>query len=261
MSQPKLVETQFQDGIVILTVNNPPLNILSPLVLTQLKTATLEAQNTTAVKGVVITGAGEKAFSAGADIRGFQRMSQEELLDYVKLGQETFTLIEEMKKPVAAAVKGVALGGGNELAISCDYRAASYDSRFGQPEVNIGMIPGWGGTQRLPRLIGKARALEMILTGQAMDSSEALRIGLINRVASASQVVEIATSFVRHIARLAPVAVAEAKSAVRHSFDAPSLSDGLKAEVEGVMKVASTSDLKEGIEAFLTKRAPQFTGK
>ncbi|MBI4257418.1 MAG: enoyl-CoA hydratase/isomerase family protein [Thaumarchaeota archaeon] len=261
MSQPKLVDTQFQDGIVVITINNPPLNILSLPVLTQLKATVQEADTTASVKGLVVTGAGEKAFSAGADIRSFQRMAKEELLDYVKLGQDTFTLIEQMRKPVAGAIKGAALGGGNELILSCDYRVASYDARFGQPEVNIGMIPGWGGTQRLPRLVGKAKALEMILSGQLIDASEALRIGLVNRVASSSQVVDIASSFVRHVTRLAPVAIAEAKSAVGRSFDGDSISEGLEAEFEAVVKVASTSDLKEGIEAFLNKRPPHFTGK
>ena len=261
MSEHASVRTQVQDRIATIVIDNPPLNILTPSVLVELRTAATDLKNGSGIWGVVVTGAGEKAFSAGADIKSFAAMKEEALRDYIKLGQETLTLIEELDQPVVAAVRGVALGGGNELALACDYRVAAYNSRFGQPEAVIGMIPGWGGTQRLPRLVGKAKAMELILTGRQIDASEALRIGLVNRVTAATQVIEDARSFIQSTTRMAPVAIALSKWAIRKGLESTSLAKGLEVEYEAVTKIAATKDLQEGIEAFLKKRPPAFQGK
>ncbi len=255
------MRTEVEENMAIITLDNPPLNVLGLQVLMQLRRAIVESAALPGVRGLVITGAGEKAFSAGADIKSFQRLGKEDIFKYVKIGQETFSLLEEIEVPVAAAVRGVALGGGNELAMACDYRVASYNARFGQPEVAIGMVPGWGGTQRLPRIVGKAKALEMILTGQAVDASEALRLGLVNRVVPSDQVLDTAKAFVRATARSAPLAVTASKLAVNRGLQLASIQEGLKLEHDAVAKVAGSQDLQEGVEAFFLKRPPKFQGR
>ena len=247
------------DGVLLITINVPDkLNALSAEVLEELDLCIQKARKDASVKGVVLTGAGDKSFVAGADIRQFTRLNALSAYQFALRGQEVFTALESLPKPVIAAVNGYALGGGCELALACHMRVAAEKAVFGQPEVNLGVIPGYGGTQRLPRIIGKSLATEMILTGDQVSAQRAFEMGLVNHVVPADQVVEKAKELIGVIASRAPVAVSLSLDALRAS-DLP-LSEGLRHEAALFGEACSTEDFQEGVDAFLNRRRPDFKG-
>lgn len=258
----KTIVLEKKEGIATITINRPKvLNALSRETLEEFKGVIGDVETDDDVKAVVITGAGERAFSVGADINDFAKLKNPmEALGLIKLGQRVFCDIENLEKPVIAAVNGLALGGGCELAMACDIRIASENARFGQPEVNVGIIPGHGGTQRLPRLVGKGKAKELIFTGEIIDAKEAKRIGLVNKVAPADKLRTAVIDMAKKIVSKAPIAVKLAKSVINRGTETD-LETALELEADAASLCFSTADAKEGREAFLEKRKPQFRGK
>ena len=251
---------EIDDGIAVITVNRPDkLNALNALVVHELSHAFRQAHSDDAVKGVVLTGAGEKSFVAGADIQQFPDLDALEGYRFALRGQAVFNRIEEMPKPVVAAVNGYALGGGCELALACHLRLASDNASFGQPEVTLGIIPGYGGTQRLPRLVGRGIATEMILTGERISAQRAYEIGLVNRVVPPGELLAAAKELIATIASKAPLAVGLALQALRAS-DLP-LHEGLRHEAALFGQTCSTADFQEGVAAFLERRKAAFKGE
>jgi enoyl-CoA hydratase len=236
------------------------LNALDRATMDELRRAMLEVKRDEGVRVVVLTGAGEKAFVAGADIQELERLSATDAEAYAREGQHVFDLIEHLGKPVIAAVNGFALGGGCELAMACTLRVAADTARFGQPEVKLGVTPGFAGTQRLPRLVGRGRALDLLLTGRTIDAREALAIGLVNRVVPASTLMDEARALAAALASLAPVAMRAITEAVNRGTEMAFPQAGfLEASLFGLC--FSTSDMREGMRAFLEKRPATFTGK
>ena len=252
-----------REKIASLTVNRPPLNVLNMLTLDELEQALLAARDDPEVAVVILTGSGEKAFVAGADIAEIQAAVSEGPLKareaFARRGQRLVTAIERLGKPVIAAVNGYALGGGCEIVEATHLAIASENARFGQPEVNLGFNPCWGGTQRLPRLVGKKRALLMQLSGEMIDAQEALRIGLVNKVVPASELLPAAQRLARSIADKSPVAIRLTLDAVNHGSEM-ALDDALRYEADLFGLACSTDDIQEGISAFLEKRKPSFKG-
>ncbi len=251
-----------RDGpVALITINRPPvLNALDGRTIDELRRAALEVQHDEAVRVAILTGSGEKAFVSGADIDELSRLSPTEGRAYSLAGQHVFELIEGLGKPVIAAINGFALGGGCELAMACTFRLAADTARLGQPEVKLGLIPGYAGTQRLSRLVGTARALDLILTGRLVDADEALRIGLVHRLVPAASLMTEAKAFADFLAGQAPIAVRYAMEAVRRGAGMPfQEASALEATLFGL--VASTEDMREGTRAFLEKRKPTFTGR
>jgi enoyl-CoA hydratase len=247
-------------GLATVTINRPDkLNALSAQVLRDLDAAMRFAAEDDAVRGVVITGAGEKSFVAGADIGQFDGLSPEGAVELARSGQGVFGQIEAMRKPVVAAVNGFALGGGCELAIACHLRVASETARFGQPEVNLGIIPGYGGTQRLPRLVGLGVATEMILTGAPITAQRALAVGLVNQVVPPGELLGAAKAMLSAITSKGPAAVSLSLDALQTA--AGPLEEGLRREAELFGEVFATEDAQEGVNAFLERRKPSFGGK
>ena len=250
-----------KDGVAYVTVNRPQvLNALNQATFTELGAAFAEAGADPAVKGVILTGAGDKAFIAGADISELARATAVEALESARHGQEVLNLIENLGKPVIAAVNGFALGGGCETAMACTIRLAVAEARFGQPEVRLGLIPGGGGTQRLPRLVGKGLALQLILSGEMITAQEAYRIGLVNEIVPTDQLIPRAEAILRQIGANAPLAVKFALDAVNNGLDAAQ-HQGLALEASLFGICAATDDKTEGTAAFLAKRAPSFQGR
>jgi len=248
------------DGLVTVTINRPDsLNALNAQVMDELNRCFIEMEEDSSVRAVVITGSGSKAFVAGADITQFASLDAESGKAFALKGQSVFSRIENFTRPVIAAVNGFALGGGCELALACHLRVVSETARFGQPEVNLGILPGYGGSQRLPRLVGKGIATEMILTGEMVSAERAYEIGLANVVVPAEKLLEVALAKAKTIAAKAPLAVAYSLEAL-HFSDLP-LEDGLRKEAELFGKACATEDLVEGATAFLEKRAPSFKGR
>jgi enoyl-CoA hydratase len=248
------------EGVRWITVNRPAkLNALNAAVLAELERAIGEASREATVRAVVITGAGEKAFVAGADIGEFAGLSAEAARELSRGGQHLFDAIAGLRKPTIAAVNGFALGGGCELAMACHLRVASTAARFGQPEVKLGLIPGYGGTQRLPRLVGKGRALELLVTGRTIDAATALAWGLVNRVVEPGELHATAQALAREILAVAPLAVAGCLEAVEVGLSLP-LDHGERHEAALFALCFATQDVREGTAAFLEKRAPRFTG-
>ncbi|MGU7775116.1 enoyl-CoA hydratase-related protein [Burkholderia sp. MR1-5-21] len=248
-------------SIAYVTVNRAEvLNALNMQTWKDLRMAFEDAREDATVRGVILTGAGDKAFIAGADIGELAHASSIEAEQASRFGQEVLDLIENLGKPVVAAINGFALGGGCETAMACALRIAVEHARFGQPEVKLGLLPGGGGTQRLPRLIGKGRALQLILSGEAISAQEAYRIGLVNEVVPAADLIPRAEAILKMIAANAPVAVRLSLDAVNHGLNA-SQSEGLALEASYFGLCAGTEDKKEGTSAFLEKRAPQFQGR
>jgi enoyl-CoA hydratase len=261
MSSPELVLCQRQAAIATLTINRPEkLNALNREVLGQLGRQLENVLSDDAVRVVILTGAGDKAFVAGADIAEMSPLTPRQAMDFSRLGQSIATTIDRFNKPVIAAVNGFALGGGCELALSCHIRLASAQAQFGQPEVGLGLIPGFGGTQRLARIIGEARALELIASGRRIDAATALSYGLVNAIATEKSVLQQAEELARSIAAQSPVAVRLAVEAVRAGLSMP-LSEALEFEAALFGLTFSTADMREGTRAFLEKRKPQFEGR
>ena len=250
-----------RDGAVaIITINRPQvLNALNRATLDELQRAVTDLTHDAGVRAAIVTGAGEKAFAAGADIRELAALAPGDAREHAALGQRVFAAIERMGKPVVAAINGFALGGGCELAMACTFRFAAERARLGQPEIGLGLIPGFGGTQRLPRLVGRAAALDLLLTGRHVAADEALRLGLVQRVVPDEGLMTAARSFAAELAAKPPLAVRYILETVDRGLET-TLADGqaLEAALFGV--AASTDDRREGTTAFLEKRAPVFKG-
>jgi enoyl-CoA hydratase len=250
-----------RDAIATIELDRPKvLNALNAATFAELDSAIDELAADNAVRVVLLTGAGERAFAAGADIRELDAVGVGEGKAFALRGQAVFRKIETLGKPVIACIRGFALGGGCELAMACTLRVAADDAKFGQPEVKLGVIPGYGGTQRLPRLVGRGTALKMLLTGAIIDAHEALRIGLVDEVVSAAELMLRAESLAREIVSQAPLAVAEAIRAVDEGLDLP-LDLALLREAEHFGKLCDTADRAEGTRAFLEKRQPAWKGQ
>lgn len=249
------------ERIATITLNRPDaLNAFNKDVVEEILKALEDAKNDEKIRVVILTGAGEKAFSAGADIKtmkGFDALKARELS---LMGEKLCTAIENFEKPVIAAINGYALGGGLEVAMACDLRIASDKAKMGQTEINIGLIPGWGGTQRLTRLIGKTKAKELVFTGKMIDAKTAEQLGLVNMVVPADQFREAVRKFAMELAEKAPVALRIAKALINKGADM-SLDAAIALEREGFGVVGSTEDLQEGVSAFIEKRKPVFKGK
>jgi enoyl-CoA hydratase len=250
-----------RNGVAYVTLNRPKvLNALNTPTWTDLKSAFEDAKTDSSVHGVILTGAGDKAFIAGADISELAHVDAYEAEESSRFGQEVLNLIENLGKPVIAAINGFALGGGCETAMACTIRIAAEHAKFGQPEVKLGLLPGGGGTQRLPRLVGKGRALQLILTGETISAQEAWRIGLINEIVPAAGLIARAEAILKQILANAPIAVKFSLEAANKGMDT-SQAEGLALEASYFGICASTEDKKEGTTAFLEKRVPQFHGR
>jgi enoyl-CoA hydratase/carnithine racemase len=248
-------------AIAYVTISRPKvMNALNRVTITELRVAFEDAQDDSAVRGVILTGAGDKAFAAGADISEVVNETALQAEESTRTGQAVTSLIENLGKPVIAAVNGFALGGGCELAMACNIRIASDSAKFGQPEVKLGIMPGYGGSQRLPRLVGKGRALQIILSGEVIGAQEAYRIGLVNEVVPLASLIPRAEAILNQINANGPVGVKYSIEAVNKGMDT-SLEEGLRLEASLFAICAATEDKKEGTSAFLAKRAPQFQGR
>ncbi len=252
---------EHDGAVATVTIDRPAvLNALDRATLDQLRVAFLELRHQEGVRSVILTGAGEKAFVAGADIHELEHLSPTEAESYALAGQHVFDLVEHLGKPVVAAVNGFALGGGCELAMACTLRVAADTARFGQPEVKLGVTPGFAGTQRLPRLVGKGRALDLLLTGRTVDAREALAIGLVNRVVPAAELAAAAKTLASTLATLPPVAMRSIIEAVNRGLEmAFPEAEFLEAALFGL--TFATADMHEGTRAFLEKRIAMFTGR
>jgi enoyl-CoA hydratase len=250
-----------EDNILLLTINREKaLNALNNQTMQELnRFFANDAPKRTQLKGIIITGAGSKAFVAGADIKEFLALDAAKGAEMAKFGQEVFFMIERFPKPVIAAVNGFALGGGCELAMACHLRIASEDAKFGQPEVNLGLIPGYGGTQRLVQYIGKGKALELLMTGDMIGAEEAWRLGLVNHVVPHDLAVDKAREILNKIAQKGPVAIQKVIEAVNSYFQYNE--DGFAREVNEFGNAAGTEDFREGAGAFIEKRRAAFKGK
>ena len=255
------IRVEIRDKLATLTVNRPEsLNALNDATLDQLAAAAADCRRNPDVGAVIVTGAGEKAFVAGADIRELKELDPSTGRAQARKGQAVFSSLENLGKPVIAAVNGFALGGGCELALACHIRVASDNARFGLPEVKLGVIPGYGGTQRLVRAVGRGQALEMILTGEMIDAHEAHRIGLVNRVFPRGELLGGAEALARTILARGPAAVRLAlEAALRGAY--LDISSGLDVEADLFAHTCGTAEMKEGMAAFLEKRDPKFEGK
>jgi len=250
-----------EDGIATITFNRPKaLNAMNAETMTELLHAATACKNDPNVKVLILTGAGQKAFVAGADISEMQNKNPVDALSFMELGHETLRLIETMAKPSIAAINGFALGGGTEISLACDVRFAAENAAFGQPEILIGIIPGWGGTQRLPRIIGMGRAKELILSGGQISAERAFEIGLVNRVMPLDQLMPEAQKFARKLAALPGFALKMAKHSINFGYDL-SLDNATRLEAQCVSQCFSTADQKEGMKAFLEKRKPAYIGR
>src|ERR1044071_1635984 len=252
--------TAISNGIFTITINRPDkLNALNKAVFDELNKVLDEVESNKEIRSVIITGSGPKAFVAGADIAEFNGFSKEQAKALAKRGQDTFSQIENSKKPIIAAVNGFALGGGCELAMACHFRIAADNAKFGQPEVNLGLIPGYGGTQRLVQLIGKGRAIELLISANMIDANTALQYGLVNYVVKQEELLSKARSILETINTKAPIAIAGCIKAANAVYD--ETINGFDLEVTEFGNCFDTEDMKEGTTAFLEKRKAQFKGK
>jgi enoyl-CoA hydratase len=257
----KLIIYEKSEGIATITLNRPEaLNAFSKEVVEEIHQALEDIRRDENVRVVVLTGAGEKAFSAGADIKAMIGINPLKARELSLMGEKLCASFENLEKPVIAALNGYALGGGMEVAMSCDIRIAAENVRMGQTEINIGLIPGWGGTQRLTRLVGRGKAKELVFTGRMIDARTAEQLGIVNMVVAADKFRETVRQFALELAAKAPVALKVAKALIEKGADI-SLDSALALEREGFGVVASTEDLQEGVKAFTEKRKPTFKGK
>ena len=253
-----VIEVSKNKQIGILTINRPDsLNAMNREVLLEFINELKKIQSDKDIRVIIITGSGEKAFIAGADIKLMQKMNREEALEFANLGQELANLIEKSAKPVIAAVNGYALGGGCEIALSCHLRIASDNAIFAQPEVKIGLLPGWGGTQRLPRIIGRGLANEIILTGRNVTAKEALDIGLVNKVVPQEELMNTCFDIANMILKNSPNAIAESIKLIRLAAGTK-LKKGLSKEAKSFSELFETEETVEGLTAFVEKRPPKF---
>ncbi len=252
--------TTLENGIQTITINRPDkLNALNKVVLEELNKALDEVYSNKEIRSVIITGAGPKAFVAGADISEFVGLSKQQAIELAKKGQDTFFKIENCHKPIVAAVNGFALGGGCELAMSCHFRVASDNAKFGQPEVNLGLIPGYGGTQRLVQLIGKGKAMELLMGAGMIDAQEAKQLGLVNYVTTQDELLNHTKKILETINSKAPLAVAGCIRTANAVYDESQ--NGFELELKEFGNCFDTEDMKEGTSAFLEKRKAVFNGK
>jgi len=263
MSDFQYVRTEVEEFVAVVTIDHPPVNSFNKRVVTELDQTVDQLLADDGVKAIVITGGGTNAFVAGADIPEIKGLLDQPedgyaaAAQFIERGQATFLKIENASKPVIAAINGFCLGGGLELAMSCHMRIASDRARLGQPEINLGIIPGWGGTQRLARIVGKGKALELILTGDMLTAQEAYRLNLVNKVVPAGAVLKEARDLARKIVTKSKFPIAAALRAVTDGLALP-IEEGLKVEAEQFVGLADTEDIREGVSAFLEKRQPQF---
>jgi enoyl-CoA hydratase len=256
-----VIDVAREDGIAVLTVNRPDaLNALDAATLTELRDRLREVAEDEDVRVVVLAGAGDRAFVAGADIKYMSGLDVHEAREWGRLGQEAGSLLETMPKPTIAAVNGFALGGGCELALACDFRYAASTAKLGQPEVKLGIIPGWGGTQRLARAVGIGLAKELVLTGRMVDADEAQRIGLVNAVFEPGELMAKTLETARALAAKGPLALAAAKRALNRAL-AGDHAENLEREAEDFGQLFASDDAKEGMTAFAEKREPTFKGR
>lgn len=261
LMEEETVQVSVEGQIAVLFVNRPQnLNALNPDVLQSLILALGKLERHPDLRALVLTGTGPKAFVAGADITSMHQLGQRAIADYVELGQRAMRALEQFPAPVIAAINGFALGGGLELALACDILLAAEGAKLGQPEINLGIIPGFGGTQRLIHRCGIGAARRLVLTGDLIDTTEALRIGLVDALFPPADLLAASRAMAKRIATKAPLAVREAKRVLRESQDV-ALLGGLRIEVESFMKLFPTADREEGMTAFLQKREATFTGR
>jgi len=261
MASFKSIRISLEDSIMILVIDHPPANALSQSVMQELEQAIQDFEKNNEARVLIITGAGNFAFVAGADIRELIQINSAARAEELALkGQKVLSRIENLSKPVIAAINGVCLGGGNELAMACHIRVASDRARFGQPEINLGIIPGFGGTQRLARICGVSKAIELNLTGDIIPASEAYRIGLVNRVVRDEELMKETVGLGKRIVSKGSKAVEYILEAIRKGIRM-SLEEGLNCEAKLFGKICDTRDMREGLTAFIEKRQPQFTGQ
>lgn len=259
MSRYRHLNVEDRGPARVVAIDRPAVrNALSEALLDELTSVVEETARGRTMRGLVLTGAGDRAFAAGADIGAMVEMTQGQALVFAGKAHGLAEMLGTLPIPVIAAVRGYALGGGCELALACDFIYASPDAKFAQPEVRLGVIPGFGGTQRLTRRVGAARALELCMTGETIDATEALRIGLVNKVVEAERLVETAVRTVETIAEMGPLAVARVKDVIREGSQM-ALADGLLVEQQAFAQLFATADQQEGMRAFLDKRKPAFS--
>ncbi|MCQ6281679.1 enoyl-CoA hydratase/isomerase family protein [Bacillus sp. EB600] len=255
-----LVSLELDGDVAVIIIDNPPVNAVNSEVMAQLNQILHHVEELEKVRAAVITGAGEKAFVAGADIKQFTDLDESSGKALALFGQSVFEKISRLNIPVICAVNGFALGAGCELALACDIRFAAMNAKFGLPEVGLGIIPGYGGTQRLARLIGSGKAKELILSGEQISAEEAYRIGLVERIVPAGEALNSSIVFARKIARNAPLALERAKRAIDTGLNM-SLQEGIQFEADLFGQLCETKDKNEGAAAFLEKRSPKFEGQ
>ncbi len=253
------VVVRREGPVAVLTIDHPPANALSRDVVAALEHTIAEAAADPDVRALVITGAGDRYFVAGADLKEL-RAPDDATRSWMAVGQGLMARMARLRLPIVAALNGFALGGGLELAMACDIRVAAATAQLGQPEVNRGLMPGWGGTQRLPRLIGRGAALALLLTGETIGAEAARGLGLVHEVTAAGGAVEGGLAWAQRLAAQAPVAVAQIKRAVADGLDRP-IAEGLQVELDGFMTCAASQDAREGVAAFLAKRPPTWSGR
>jgi len=256
----EFLTTDLKDQILTITINRPnKLNALNRTVIGELAEVFKNSRGNEDIKAVLLTGEGEKAFAAGADISEFQDYPTEEAKLMAQRGQDVFKMIEDFPKPVLAAVNGFCLGGGCELAMSAHIRTCSENAKFGQPEVNLGLVPGYGGTQRLPQLIGKSKAMELLMTGDMVDATEAKDLGLVSYIYPIETLVEKSKTILSKIIQKAPLAITGIIDSVNANYD--NSVNGYDTEIKQFGRLFETEDFKEGVDAFKSKRPAQFKGK
>jgi len=253
-----VIKKIVKDKIALLTINREKaLNAMNPKILKDLKDIFKNCIEDEDINVIILTGSGKKAFIAGADIKIMEKLDSKSAYDFGLLGQELTYIIENSTKPIIALVNGFALGGGCEISLACHIRLASDNAIFGQPEVKLGLIPGWGGTQRLPRIVGKGLATELIITGKIIDSNEAYRIGLVNKILKKNNLIEESFEFAKLILQNGPKAISKSLSCINNSSNS-SLNDGLENELETFSKLFGSKETNEGLKAFVEKRPPEF---
>lgn len=267
MSNWQYIRTEVEDRVATVTIDHPPVNSFNKQVVTELEQAIDQLLADDGVKAIVITGGGTNAFVAGADIPEIKELIDNPAdgyaasREFIMRGQGLFHKISKATKPIIAAINGFCLGGGLELAMACHMRVCSDRARLGQPEISLGIIPGWGGTQRLPRIVGAGKAIEMILTGDPIPAQEAYRLNLVNKVVPAGAVLKEARDLARRIVAKSKFPIAATLRAVTDGLEAPTIEQGLRIEGEQFVGLADTEDIREGVGAFLGKRQPQFKDK